>query len=310
MQMHSLAAFSPLFPITGKSNYAQSVVFFLESVQRNVGQKELLKHICSVNLTREGCYFGFDQALEYYGVHYSKENITGQSTDLDNLMLQLQSVQTEHERLEPLITEFVEESRIKKKGKEKYPPKSRKDDLWLVVNELVEAFDLPDPTVHDFFKKAKRINEEGFNKMFGCYEKGLKRLGDLLKQEVYKKEQRITVGRRKKEVDPVSVIEHYKYVKLFNNEENERMKEVEESLPIVSEDTSTLDNERGSLSLTTKKHQKTAEEIEILKEVLNYPVDLPKEVSKRLYEELLKLHSSWTPTKVRSYWYDKMKRKK
>ena len=62
----------------------------------------------------------------------------------------------------------------------------QRDILWSVVDELTKAFDLPDPREHDFFKNTKEMND-GFSNMFTCYEKGLKRLNDLLYQEVYKK---------------------------------------------------------------------------------------------------------------------------
>ncbi|CAH1771443.1 4578_t:CDS:2, partial [Entrophospora sp. SA101] len=45
-------------------------------------------------------------------------------------------------------------------------------------------------------------------------------------------------------------------------------------------------------------------ELEILQEVFNHPIDLPKEVAKRLFENLFKINNSWSSTKVRDYWYN------
>ncbi|CAJ0881189.1 8830_t:CDS:2 [Entrophospora sp. SA101] len=51
LQLKSLNAFAPLFPITGKSRYAES-----------------LQVAASINLTRENHYLGYDEALETFGV--------------------------------------------------------------------------------------------------------------------------------------------------------------------------------------------------------------------------------------------------
>src|SRR6185369_16103170 len=77
MQMANLAAFSPLFAVAGKSNYAKSVVHFLVEVHENPTLQKLLQIVCSVNLTREGHYLGFDEALEEFGVKFTKQNISG-----------------------------------------------------------------------------------------------------------------------------------------------------------------------------------------------------------------------------------------
>jgi hypothetical protein len=58
----------------------------------------------------------------------------------------------------------------------------RRDILWY-------------PREHNFFKNTKEMNDDCFSNMFTCYEKGLKRLNDLLYQEVYKKIPHSTVGR-------------------------------------------------------------------------------------------------------------------
>ncbi|CAH1767005.1 165_t:CDS:2, partial [Entrophospora sp. SA101] len=48
---------------------------------------------------------------------------------------------------------------------------------------------------------------------------------------------------------------------------------------------------------------------QINKNVFNHTEDLPRDVAKRLSEDLIKLHNSWTHSKVRNYWYDNVKRK-
>ena len=51
------------------------------------------------------------------------------------------------------------------------------------------------------------MNDAGFNNMFTCYEKDLKRLNDLSYQEVHKKIPHSIVGRRSKDVTFVKVKE-------------------------------------------------------------------------------------------------------
>jgi len=61
----NLAAFSLLFPIAEKLNYARSVTYFLTySIENDLYLQELLKHVCSINLTNSEHYFAFDKALE------------------------------------------------------------------------------------------------------------------------------------------------------------------------------------------------------------------------------------------------------
>ncbi|CAB4407227.1 unnamed protein product [Rhizophagus irregularis] len=72
MQFKNLLAFSPLFPVAGKNNYAKSVTHFLSYVNDDKTLQKLLQYVCSVNLTRPGYYFGFDEALERFGVMFVK----------------------------------------------------------------------------------------------------------------------------------------------------------------------------------------------------------------------------------------------
>jgi hypothetical protein len=51
-------------------------------------------------------------------------------------MLQIQSVQTEHERLEPLISEFIQKNTIHRRERAKI---QRRDILWSVVDELTKG---------------------------------------------------------------------------------------------------------------------------------------------------------------------------
>ncbi|CAH1765486.1 13263_t:CDS:2, partial [Entrophospora sp. SA101] len=77
-------------------------------------------------------------------------------------MLQIKSIQAEHEHMILFFSGFTEDS-ISSTGRHAY----NKEILWSVVDE---AFD---PTEHEFFKNAKEMNQSGFVNMFECYEIGI-----------------------------------------------------------------------------------------------------------------------------------------
>ena len=188
MQFKNLAAFSPLFPVVNKSNYARSVTYFLSNVNDNPTLQKLLQYVCSVNLTRPGHYFAFDEALEQFGVKFVKQNIGGNRMDIDNLKSQISSVQTERERLTLLLSEYVEDSILIRKER---AIKSRKESLWKLAEDLLEAFNLPDSLNHELFKNTKEMNEGGFKRLFTCYNQGIKRLKVIQCQDVYKQKFKI-----------------------------------------------------------------------------------------------------------------------
>jgi len=72
MQFQNLSASAPLLPVARKWNYMRSVPHFLACVADDPQLQTLLKHVCSINLTRPGHFFGFDEALERFGVMFIK----------------------------------------------------------------------------------------------------------------------------------------------------------------------------------------------------------------------------------------------
>jgi len=110
MQHESLSAFAPLFPIAGKLNYASSVTFFLAHLAKHPELKELLKHACSINIGREKHFFAFDEALETFGVKYVKQNISGNPINIEQLKNQIKSVQSERDRINLFLFEFLDDN--------------------------------------------------------------------------------------------------------------------------------------------------------------------------------------------------------
>jgi hypothetical protein len=112
----------------------------------------------------------------------------------------------------------------------------------------------------------------------------------------------------------VKVKEHNTLIKEINKRgPNEKIEEIGDDLPILVEDITDVPIDETiqveTSSLKHKRHKKTNQELEILQEVFNHPIELPKDVTKNLFENLYKINNSWSTTKVREYWYNNVKRK-
>jgi uncharacterized protein with GYD domain len=186
-----------------------SVAFFLESISRHPQQHELLKHVASVNITRENHYLAFDEALEQYGVKFVKQNLTSGLSDPVLLKQRIAAIQDERERMLMLYSEFVGDNIIIPKDR---VVKQYTEVLWELVDELTCAFDFTDPTQHNLFKYAQEMNQAGYTRMSTFYEIGLDRLNKLLQEEVYKT-QKATKGRRIKNIVSVSAEQYRSLVK-------------------------------------------------------------------------------------------------
>ena len=63
----------------------------------------------------------------------------------------------------------------------KHTIKSWKESLWKLVDDLTNAFNLPNPLTHKLFKNTKEMNEKDFQILFSSYNEGIEWLNDLLK---------------------------------------------------------------------------------------------------------------------------------
>ena len=198
VQHESLKAFAPLFPVTGKNRYAESVSHFLMTVERNPALKARLQTVGSINLTADEHFFAFDEALETFGVKFIKQNMTGCSTDLENLRLVIKSSQNERDLLMALHAEYVSDNCISKTVRAK---NDRKEALWRLVKVLSEAVNSDHPERHPLFQMSDQLTSRGYERMFTCYKKGIARIINIVKQDVLKSEKRNPTGRKKTEVD-------------------------------------------------------------------------------------------------------------
>ena len=139
LQIACLAAFAPLFPITGKFRYAESVTIYLGKLHQDPEFCKRLHQVPSINLTREGHYLGYDEALETYGVHFIKQAMTGKLGGGENLHRQIQGSQDEMDRLK-LLDEFINDKTIN------YGDHTSRDycqEMWALSDQVYDAFQNP-----------------------------------------------------------------------------------------------------------------------------------------------------------------------
>ncbi|RIB11582.1 hypothetical protein C2G38_2203032 [Gigaspora rosea] len=96
-----------------------------------------LRTVPSINLTQEGHYFAFDEALETFGIKFLKENMTGCAINLENLELNIKAAQTEDDRLNLLISEFTNDQSVSRSSRS---IKSRQEVLWKLIYDLKLEF--------------------------------------------------------------------------------------------------------------------------------------------------------------------------
>ncbi|RIA80715.1 hypothetical protein C1645_838194 [Glomus cerebriforme] len=108
----SLAATRPLFASAAKSNYTTAIAHFLASLAAHPRLKKKLNHAGSFKIPHENndshhTCFGFDEALETFGIKFIKKNITGNIIDDKNLKNQIKACQDERERIDLLMYEYL-----------------------------------------------------------------------------------------------------------------------------------------------------------------------------------------------------------
>ncbi|CAG8753362.1 19873_t:CDS:2, partial [Cetraspora pellucida] len=185
MQMANLAAFAPLFFAAGKFKYASAVAHFLAQIHDDSQLQKLLKTVCSVNLTSDGHYLAFDEALETYGVKFIKQNIIGNLTDQQTMMLKIKAAQSKRNCLSMLLAEYINNVVI---SQNVCAIKLRKDLLWFLATELLSVFNYPNPTIHFIFEDVPKTSEDGIKNILSFYESRKSCFQQVLAEDVYKTE--------------------------------------------------------------------------------------------------------------------------
>jgi hypothetical protein len=196
MQFSNLAAFAPLFPSASKPRYSKSVVFFLAEITRSPQLQRLLQHACSVNLTNEGHYFAFDEALEFFGVQFVKQNLTKRIISEENLKCQITAIQSERTITDHLFSIFNNDHTSR--GGSVHAANYHNESVWRLAKLMLEAFTSEIPENHKLFRGCSSPN---YDNLFGCYEDGMQRLIALYRQEVICVDPINTKGRNRSAVD-------------------------------------------------------------------------------------------------------------
>ncbi|PKC57836.1 hypothetical protein RhiirA1_471868 [Rhizophagus irregularis] len=201
LQRDSLSAAGPLYASAAKSNYTTAIAHFLATIAAHPQLEEKLNHCSAFKIPHDidgGLHhvcFGFDEALETFGVRFIKGNVSGNVIDEKNLKNQIKASQSERERIDLLMSEYINDNSISHSER---AIKSRQESLWELVNDLVAIFEMDNPLSHQLFQKYKptEIHQEGLDRLIACYPNGLERIKGIYRQEVLKIENRNTKGRR------------------------------------------------------------------------------------------------------------------
>jgi hypothetical protein len=231
LQIAALKAFAPLFPVAGKSNYAESVTRFLATVESNKDLQQKLRIAGSINLTEKEHYLGYDEALERFGVLFIKQFLVGHATDKENLMNNIRSAQTIHERLIAALKEFLGDLTAARGTR---AVDMHKDAIWKTADLLTEAFESDKPEEHKLFRLTTQLTPEGYELLFKCYLTGIQRIQKIYRQDIRKTEVRDTTGRREKSIKPMKAPTYSQLRKeqLFESEQDSGS-EMEIDLPEV-----------------------------------------------------------------------------
>jgi len=235
LQCDALAAASPLFPSASKSNYALAIAQHLSTLTKYPKLNEILqyvgafripKNIDDENEDQKPVCFGFDEALETFGVHFIKQNITGNVIDETKLKASIKAAQSERDRIDLLLSEYLEDTSISQSER---AIDSRREVLWKLIEDLVMIFDMTDPLSHEIFKDLEppELHKEGYEKLVACYKNGLERMRVIYKQDVIKSEPRNAQGRRALEIRRTR---HKDYADKKRTEREARRKQRDEAI--------------------------------------------------------------------------------
>uniref|UniRef100_U9UIB1 Uncharacterized protein n=1 Tax=Rhizophagus irregularis (strain DAOM 181602 / DAOM 197198 / MUCL 43194) TaxID=747089 RepID=U9UIB1_RHIID len=298
LQRDSLSAAGPLYTSAAKSNYTTAIAHFLATIAAHPQLEEKLNHCSAFKIPHDidgGLHhvcFGFDEALETFGVRFIKGNVSGNVINKKNLKNQIKASQNERERIDLLMSEYINDNSISHSER---AIKLRQESLWELVNDLVAIFEMDNPLSHQLFQKYKptEIHQEGLDRLIACYPNGLERIKGIYRQEVLKIENRNTKGRR-----AVGVVRTK--VKDYNNQKKSINQSVTMSLQSQQRDTDEILNEdylpdTTNPQLKQKKHRTTKEKMEILSALKVYKDKLPDDAISSVCEHLSEI---WTKKKL------------
>jgi hypothetical protein len=316
LQKNSLAAGSPLFASAGKNRYTTAISHHLAIIASHPQLEEKLRIVGGYKIPRDveeniesaqHICFAFDEALETFGVKFIKQNIRVNNLNQENLKLQIKASQDERDRIDLLVSEYLEDKSIVNNER---AINSRRDSLWDLVNDLLMIFDMNNPLEHPIFEKfpPPQLHSQGLTNLFNCYEDGFVRINSVFCQEVLKIEKLDPTGRRTIGVIRTKVEEYEKMEKI---NKRKRSKGSLEKLEILVEPTQpeelllNASLEEPSLPQCKKQRsqggyrQTTPGELSILEQLKQYKSQLPDDV---LQSVLSQLSEKWDKKRIKSWW--------
>ncbi|CAG8683479.1 13470_t:CDS:2, partial [Racocetra fulgida] len=132
--------------------------------------------------------------IESYNSELSIFQHLGTDEDLKERMV---AVEFEWERINLLLSDFIDDPSVIHTERNL---KSRKESTWKLTDDLSEAFNMSDPASHPLFQNTSQNNDEGFHRLFACYNIGKERLYNIYKQDIEKTVERNTKGRRARNI--------------------------------------------------------------------------------------------------------------
>jgi len=215
-----------LFPCTGRVNYFKSVAQFLAEYQRYPQLQQLLQHACSVNITKEGHYLAFDEALEFFGVKFVKQNLKNRIIDEKDLKQQIKAVQSERARTDLLFSIF-NDNHIPSESA--HTINERSAAVEQLAKKILEAFNSQSPDEHSLFRGCTQLTPTGYKNIFDSYSDGVERLQDFYDQEIINKEEPDSAGRARRSV----VITHSKDILRVLTSKAQQEVESQSNAPVV-----------------------------------------------------------------------------
>ncbi|RHZ53528.1 hypothetical protein Glove_441g111 [Diversispora epigaea] len=198
LQRDCLVSAASLFASTGKNNYTTAIAHYFSALAKYPKLDQTLHEIGAFklpsdnNLTQDiSICFAFDEALETY----------------ETLKRNIKAVQSERERIDLLLNEYLEDTSISHSSR---AINSRKEALWKFVDNLIIIFDMKNLLEHLIFqeKVSPKLNKEGLEKRIICYPNGLNYIQKIYLQEVLKIEKHNPTGRQAIEVKKIKIQEY------------------------------------------------------------------------------------------------------
>ncbi|GET01202.1 hypothetical protein GLOIN_2v1482460 [Rhizophagus clarus] len=316
LQRDALSAASPLFTSAAKFNYTIAIAHFLSTIVAYPKFEEKLRYCCSFKIPNKNfknahpTYFGFDEALETFGVKFVKQHVNGNVIDEKTLKNQIKGIQDERERIDLLMSEYLKDHFISSSER---AIKSHKESLWELIHDLVTIFGMKNPLSHLLFEKYSptEMHKESLDRLIACYLDRLERIKKVYLQEVLQTERKNTQGRRTAEVIRTK-IKDYNQKKIREKKiraENYNLANPTEPTQIVIAESSnkrqfdlndpcspeTTEPRLKKRKTTGSRHHTTKDETDILTILKVYKDKPPDDAIANIYEHLSNV---WTIKKV------------